>query len=131
MRQYICTGAGVPSPTPPVQWPCLLLDESPSSPVSGTIDFQNWSGTITLDDDNSDVSFEITKQIQDEFIVSIPDESATNWPAGQRFLLYYEGECAAGTCEGISNDDSDTPARSSSGGGSGCFLSSMENTWNY
>lgn len=109
---------------------CLLIEDSPQFPVSGRIDFQNWSGTITLGDDIKDIPLNITRQEDDLLLFHFdPDTPSDDFPAGFRFFLYYKGECEAGACKETTPIP---PSHGNSGGGkSGCFLNSMRTTLIY
>ena len=108
---------------------CVLPDDAPSIPASGTIDFQNWVGTLNLDD-CKDVPFRIVKQIPDEFVIKIDSAGEEgNCFEGARSFFYYQGEPEAGACQkspgggGESNGDSN--GESGGGSGGGCFLNIM------
>ena len=105
---------------------CVLPDDAPSLSASGTIDFQNWVGTINLGNDCKDVPFRIAKQIPDEFVIRInPDGAEGNCFDGSRSFFYYQGAYEAGTCQANPGGGGGAgDGGSSGGGGGGCFLNS-------
>ena len=98
---------------------CLLDENSQKSPASGTIDFQNRAGTITLGEEIKDAPFHISKETPDELTIYFNLDA--NSDLSTRAYLYYQGECETGTCQ-------ESPGGGSGGGGDsggGCFLKSI------
>ena len=101
---------------------CLLDEDSPKPPASGTIDFQNRVGTITLGEDIKDVPFYISKQTTDELTIYFNIDA--NSDKSSRAYLYYQGGCETGTCQESPGGDSGSGG-GDGGGGGGCFLKSI------
>ncbi|MGD9210038.1 MAG: hypothetical protein PVI90_04650 [Desulfobacteraceae bacterium] len=99
----------------------------PPYPVFGNIDFENQSGTITLDEGCADIAFKIEKQTQDHIrIIVYPDDADENCALDSNFYsnIYYKEPSADGTCEGRSESNAVDGSDGGSGSG-GCFVNAI------
>jgi hypothetical protein len=118
---------------------CFITDQLPPKPVHGTLDFKNFSGTLTLDEDCKNLPISIFKQSPDKLHIGIVPGDETDKCLGS-FISYldYEGESEYGKCpegpdDGGDDDDgggggSDNKGGGGNGGGGGggCFIASLE-----
>jgi len=106
-------------------WPCVIADDTPQYPVSGTIDFLNSAGTINLNENCKDVPFGITKQSPDRLAIVINPDGAAEDCATEAVVtsFYYKGDYETGTCQGSPGDGGDGGGV---GGGGGCFITNLK-----
>jgi hypothetical protein len=105
---------------------CYIADDFPPEPVTGTMEFQNISGTLSLNEECKNLPITIIKQSPDKLRIGIvPDDEKDNCLGSIMSYLTYQGESEYGKCQ-VGPDDDDDTDNDGGGGGGGCFLKSID-----